>query len=244
MNSEQAANIARGGAPPPGLRVKNKRGGAVGAATNTGGVEKEFSQKNPPLTATLENGDSMQQTVTYVPNVANAEITLAASKDPVIADNNDLTTLTATVADTEGNAIANTEVTFTLPEDVKANFTLSDGGKAVTDAEGKAKVTLKGTKAGAHTVTASMAGGKSEQLVVNFIADTLTAQVNLNVTEDNFIANNVGMTGLQATVTDGNGNPLANEAVTFTLPADVSEALLSDKAVPPLLTSTARLKLH
>ena len=174
------------------------------------------------VTATLENGDSMQQTVTYVPNVANAEITLAASKDPVIADNNDITTLTATVADTEGNAIANTEVTFTLPEDVKANFTLSDGGKAVTDADGKAKVTLKGTKAGAHTVTASMAGGKSEQLVVNFIADTLTAQVNLNVTEDNFIANNVGMTTLQATVTDGNGNPLANEAVTFTLPADVS----------------------
>lgn len=174
------------------------------------------------VTATLENGDSMQQTVTYVPNVANAEITLAASKDPVIADNNDLTTLTATVADTEGNAIANTEVTFTLPEDVKANFTLSDGGKAITDAEGKAKVTLKGTKAGAHTVTASMTGGKSEQLVVNFIADTLSVQVNLNVTEDNFIANNVGMTTLQATVTDGNGNPLANEAVTFTLPADVS----------------------
>ncbi|KHH33116.1 bacterial Ig-like domain family protein [Escherichia coli] len=105
---------------------------------------------------------------------------------------------------------------------MKANFTLSDGGKAITDAEGKAKVTLKGTKAGAHTVTASMTGGKSEQLVVNFIADTLTAQVNLNVTEDNFIANNVGMTRLQATVTDGNGNPLANEAVTFTLPADVS----------------------
>ncbi|EFM2186736.1 TPA: Ig-like domain-containing protein [Escherichia coli] len=174
------------------------------------------------VTATLDNGDSMQQTVTYVPNVANAEITLAASKDPVIADNNDFTTLTATVADTEGNAIANTEVTFTLPEDVKANFTLSDGGKAITDAEGKAKVTLKGTKAGAHTVTALMAGGKSGQLVVNFTADTLTAQVNLNVTEDNFIANNIGMTKLQATVTDGNGNPLANEAVTFTLPADVS----------------------
>ncbi|HBB9146813.1 TPA: Ig-like domain-containing protein [Escherichia coli] len=174
------------------------------------------------VTATLDNGNSMQHTVTYVPNVANAEITLAASKDPVIADNNDLTTLTATVADTEGNAIANTEVTFTLPEDVRANFTLSDGGKAITDTEGKAKVTLKGTKAGAHTVTASMAGGKSGQLVVNFTADTLTAQVNLNVTEDNFIANNVGMTTLQATVTDGNGNPLANEAVTFTLPADVS----------------------
>ncbi|EGV0672998.1 hypothetical protein JFZ35_002992 [Escherichia coli] len=91
------------------------------------------------VTATLENGDSMQQTVTYVPNVANAEITLAASKDPVIADNNDLTTLTATVADTEGNAIANTEVTFTLPEDVKANFTLSEAVKRLLMLKAKRK---------------------------------------------------------------------------------------------------------
>lgn len=208
--------------PSEGVTPSNK---AIYTTNHDGNFYASFTATKAgvyQVTATLENGDSMQQTVTYVPNVANAEITLAASKDPVIADNNDLTTLTATVADTEGNAIANTEVTFTLPEDVKANFTLSDGGKAITDAEGKAKVTLKGTKAGAHTVTASMTGGKSEQLVVNFIADTLTAQVNLNVTEDNFIANNVGMTRLQATVTDGNGNPLANEAATFTLPADVS----------------------
>ncbi|EIQ6344099.1 TPA: Ig-like domain-containing protein [Escherichia coli] len=193
------------------------------------------------VTATLDNGDSMQQTVTYVPNVANAEITLAASKDPVIADNNDLTTLTATVADTEGNAIANTEVTFTLPEDVRANFTLSDGGKAITDTEGKAKVTLKGTKAGAHTVTASMAGGKSGQLVVNFTADTLTAQVNLNVTEDNFIANNVGMTTLQATVTDGNGNPLEGIMVNFRGSATLSNTSVETDAqgkAEVLVTST------
>ena len=36
-------------------------------------------------------------------------------------------------------------------------------------------------------MTASMVGGRGA--VVNFTADTLTAQVNLNVTEDNFIAN-------------------------------------------------------
>ncbi|MFP1559075.1 hypothetical protein ACLB1T_30640 [Escherichia coli] len=81
----------------------------------------------------------------------------------MIADNNDLTTLTATVADTEGNAIANTEVTFTLPEDVKAglaneavtftlpadvsaSFTLGQGGSAITDINGKAEVTSSGTK--------------------------------------------------------------------------------------------------
>jgi len=65
-------------------------------------------------------------------------------------------------------------------EDVGAwNFTLSDGGKVITDAEGKAKVTLKGTKAGAHT-TASMTGGRKRAAMVNFLLrDTLTAQVNL-----------------------------------------------------------------
>ena len=51
--------------------------------------------------------------------------------------------------------------------------------------------------------------------VVNFTADTLTAQVNLNVTEDNFIANNIGMTRIPATVTDGNGNPVEGLKVNF-----------------------------
>ncbi|MEB2397881.1 hypothetical protein QMN44_26060, partial [Escherichia coli] len=76
-------------------------------------------------------------------------------------------------------------------------FTLSDGGKEITDTEVKAKVKLKGIKSGAHTVTASMAGSKSGQLLVNFTADTHTAQGNLKVTEYNFIANNIGMTKLQ-----------------------------------------------
>ncbi|TMR10636.1 hypothetical protein, partial [Escherichia coli] len=77
---------------------------------------------------------------------------------------------------------------FTLPEDAKANFTLSDGGKAITDAEGKANVTLKGTRAGAHTVPESMTGGKKQQRVGELLAATPTAQVNLNVTEVQCIA--------------------------------------------------------
>lgn len=65
-----------------------------GTARITLGVDEDFSLKNS-RDGNPRNGDSMQQTVNYVPNVTNAEITLAASKDPVIADNNDLTTLTA-----------------------------------------------------------------------------------------------------------------------------------------------------
>lgn len=168
------------------------------------------------LTATLENGDSMQQTVTYVPNVANAEITLAASKDPVIADNNDLTTLTATVADTEGNAIANTEVTFTLPEDVKANFTLSDDGKVITDAEGKAKVTLKGTKSGTYPVTVSVNNyGVSDTKQVTLIADAGTAKLASLTSVYSFVVSTTEGATMTASVTDANGNPVEGIKVNF-----------------------------
>lgn len=94
MNSEQAANIARGWASSQASGVMTDWLSHFGTARITLGVDEDFSLKTP-VTATLENGDSMQQTVNYVPNITNAEITLAASKDPVIADNNDLTTLTA-----------------------------------------------------------------------------------------------------------------------------------------------------
>lgn len=175
------------------------------------------------ITARLANSNvSDTQPMTFVADKDRAVVVLQTSKAEIIGNGVDETTLTATVKDPSNHPVAGITVTFTMPQDVAANFTLENNGIAITQANGEAHVTLKGTKAGAHTVTASMTGGKSEQLVVNFIADTLTAQVNLNVTEDNFIANNVGMTRLQATVTDGNGNPLANEAVTFTLPADVS----------------------
>ncbi|HHP7753184.1 TPA: Ig-like domain-containing protein [Escherichia coli] len=168
------------------------------------------------VTATLDNGDSMQQTVTYVPNVANAEITLAASKDPVIADNNDLTTLTATVADTEGNAIANTEVTFTLPEDVKANFTLSDGGKAITDINGKAEVTLSGTKSGTYPVTVSVNNyGVSDTKQVTLIADAGTAKLASLTSVYSFVVSTTEGATMTASVTDANGNPVEGIKVNF-----------------------------
>ncbi|EPX0728934.1 Ig-like domain-containing protein [Escherichia coli] len=168
------------------------------------------------VTATLDNGDSMQQTVTYVPNVANAEITLAASKDPVIADNNDLTTLTATVADTEGNAIANTEVTFTLPEDVSASFTLGQGGSAITDINGKAEVTLSGTKSGTYPVTVSVINyGVSDTKQVTLIADAGTATLASLTSVYSFVVSTTEGATMTASVTDANGNPVEGIKVNF-----------------------------
>lgn len=151
---------------------------------------------------------------------------LVVLKDLVIVDNNDFMILIVIVVDIEGNVIVNIEVIFILLEDVKVNFMLSDGGKVIIDVEGKVKVMLKGIKVGAYIVIVLMIGGKSEQLVVNFIVDMFIVQVNFNVIEDNFIVNNVGMIRLQVIVIDGNGNLLVNEVVIFMLLVDVSVSFI------------------
>lgn len=151
---------------------------------------------------------------------------LVVLKDLVIVDNNDFMILIVIVVDIEGNVIVNIEVIFILLEDVKVNFMLSDGGKVIIDVEGKVKVMLKGIKVGVYIVIVLMIGGKSEQLVVNFIVDMFIVQVNFNVIEDNFIVNNVGMIRLQVIVIDGNGNLLVNEVVIFMLLVDVSVSFI------------------
>lgn len=98
----------------------------------------------------------------YVLNVVNVEIMLVVLKDLVIVDNNDFMILIVIVVDIEGNVIVNIEVIFILLEDVKVNFMLSDGGKVITDVEGKVKVMLKGIKVGVYIVIVLMTGGKSE----------------------------------------------------------------------------------
>ena len=60
------------------------------------------------------------------------------------------------MTDGNGNPLANEAVTFTLPADVSASFTLGQGGSAITDINGKAEVTLSGTKSGTYPVTVSV----------------------------------------------------------------------------------------
>jgi len=63
-----------------------------------------------------------------------------------------------------------------------------------------------------------LAGGRSRQVAVNFIADDSTATItagNLRVINDNAVANDVATNQVQALVTDGQGNAVPNKSVTF-----------------------------
>lgn len=128
----------------------------------------------------------------------------------------DETTLTATVKDPSNHPVAGITVTFTMPQDVAANFTLENNGIAITQANGEAHVTLKGKKAGTHTVTATLGNNNtSDSQPVTFVADKTSAQVVLQMSKDEITGNGVDNATLTATVKDQFDNEVNNLPVTF-----------------------------
>ncbi|WP_000452429.1 Ig-like domain-containing protein, partial [Escherichia coli] len=113
-------------------------------------------------------------------------------------------------------------VNFTMPQDVAANFTLENNGIAITQANGEAHVTLKGKKAGTHTVTATLGNNNaSDAQPVTFVADKDSAVVVLQTSKAEIIGNGVDETTLTATVKDPFDNVVIDLPVTFsTNPAD------------------------
>ncbi|MCV5868633.1 Ig-like domain-containing protein, partial [Escherichia coli] len=127
-----------------------------------------------------------------------------------------MTILQATVTDGNGNPLANEAVTFTLPADVSASFTLGQGGSAITDINGKAEVTLSGTKSGTYPVTVSVNSyGVSDTKPVTLIADAGTATLASLTSVYSFVVSTTEGATMTASVTDANGNPVEGIKVNF-----------------------------
>ncbi|GCH66347.1 adhesin [Escherichia coli] len=169
------------------------------------------------ITARLANSNvSDTQPMTFVADKDRAVVVLQTSKAEIIGNGVDETTLTATVKDPSNHPVAGITVTFTMPQDVAANFTLENNGIAITQANGEAHVTLKGKKAGTHTVTATLGNNNtSDSQPVTFVADKTSAQVVLQMLKDEITGNGVDNATLTATVKDQFDNEVNNLPVTF-----------------------------
>lgn len=166
--------------------------------------------------AILLNGKSDTKIVNIVPDTSNAQVTLNIPAQQVVTNNSDSVQLTATVKDPSNHPVAGITVNFTMPQDVAANFTLENNGIAITQANGEAHVTLKGKKAGTHTVTATLSNNNtSDSQPVTFVADKTSAQVVLQISKDEITGNGVDSTTLTATVKDQFDNEVNNLPVTF-----------------------------
>ena len=168
--------------------------------------------------ASLEADKNIHQsvTITVVPNREQSVMTLNAGSGSAIANNTNIVTLTASVKDVYGHPLPDEDVKFTLPASMTGNFTLSSE-TARTDANGDAVVTLRGTKAGEFTVTATLTRNNTVAYQqVTFIGDTNSAQLQpLTASLNSIVAGNSTGSTLTATILDAYQNPLKDQLVTF-----------------------------
>ncbi len=117
---------------------------------------------------------------------------------------------------------------------VTVNFDRTRGdlssAAAVTDAEGKATVTVASANYGPGLLVASITGGPSSQIAVEFVATTVS-KLELQASPATIGTNNGGLTSekslITAVVRDANNNLVKNKTVNFTIVNDASAGSLS-----------------
>ena len=167
------------------------------------------------VTATV-NGHSASKDAVFIADSGTATITsgdLKVTVDNALANGTAMDAVQAKVTDAHGNTVPNVTVNFTA--DHGAIVTTAS---AVTDINGLASTTLSNTTSGTTNIVAAV-NGTNQNVNTNFAPDDSTATIikgNLVVTQNNAKANGADSNKVQATVTDANGNPVPNTAVSFT----------------------------
>ena len=154
------------------------------------------------------------------PDVTNPGTQLIILTNNAVANGIATNSVEAHIVDASGNPVANQDVTFVINGGSGGINTV-----ATTDASGNAVITLTSTVAGIASITAKVIGlniifGSPAQVV--FITGPVDVTVSLlTVTTTGAVANGIATNSVQAHVTDGFGNPIANLAVTFTIASGV-----------------------
>ena len=136
-------------------------------------------------------------------------LTVATNKDTIVADDIDWAAITATVIETtRRNPLVGKTVNFTSDVGTIA-------ASATTNSEGKATATLKGTSAGDATVTAKFNDTLTDNVSVRL--DALSLTVSLAAVDTTMLRDGVSSTTVTVTVTDNDGDPVADKSVDWGL---------------------------
>jgi adhesin/invasin len=198
---------ARGIATAPVLTANNSAG-TFTATASAGGFSASFQ-------------------LTNLPSTASAITAVAGSGQSAPVNTTYTTALQARVVDGSGNPVPNAQVTFAVPTNgASALFNGAATFSVFTNAQGiaTAPALTANTTPGSFQATASVAGVATPatfdlQNTATSLVITPTAGGNQSATVNTAFANR-----LQATVTDSNGNPVANQTVTFTAPLTAGNA--------------------
>ncbi|MBL7735125.1 MAG: Ig-like domain-containing protein, partial [Chitinophagaceae bacterium] len=157
--------------------------------------------------------------VADAPDLSNSNTALIVDADNADADGVANNIIRAHIVDPNGNPVPNQTVTFVI-----ASGTATPGGSltVITDANGNAVLTLTSNIVGAVTVTADVNGSpivNNSPAEVHFVtyANVANPATALIVDVDNAIADGTDRNTIRAHVVDGDGNPMANQEVVFTI---------------------------
>ncbi|WP_105198282.1 Ig-like domain-containing protein [Escherichia albertii] len=178
------------------------------------------------VTAQRSQSESLHSdTLNFTTDIVSAQVVaIDSNKMQVVANNNDSTTVSATVKDAEGHLLPNVTVNWTMD---KPDGTTLGSRHSVTDNDGIATTVLKSAKAGEVKVSADVNGCNAKQTsVITFVADSSTEKVtNITLSQSQVIANGIDAISYEATVEDSQGNPVVGATVNWS--ADMPEAVLT-----------------
>lgn len=161
-------------------------------------------------------------------NPQSAKIaTLSASNNGVLANENAANTVSVNVADEGSNPINDHTVTFAVLSGSATSF--NNQNTAKTDVNGLATFDLKSSKQEDNTVEVTLENGVKQTLIVSFVGDSSTAQVDLQKSKNEVVADGNDSVTMTATVRDAKGNLLNDVMVTFNV--NSAEAKLSQTEV-------------
>ena len=204
--------------PVPGLAVKfaTSAGTLLAASATTdaqGMATTEITSVvagEAKITATLENGNAADVSVTFLPDEAATLSDLKITKDNAVADGKATNVVQASVTDARGNAVAGITVAFSA-----GNGAVLENTSVVTDAKGLASTTLTNLSMGTTVVTAT-ANNVSRSVNTTFTADVATAFISsLTVDQDSSPADGKTTNTATVTVLDAQGHPVPGIAVAW-----------------------------
>lgn len=158
---------------------------------------------------------SLTTEVTFKADPSTAHIAdgqLTVMDNNAAANGSDANRVRVQVVDINGNSVGGQVVSFT------ATNNAAIGATGTTDASGSLIMPVTSLTAGISTVTTSV-NSSSYSIDVLFVADASSAQIvsgDMIVKTDNALADGQDYNQVQVRVTDANGNPLANQTVSFT----------------------------
>jgi adhesin/invasin len=167
------------------------------------------------VTAQVGGTAAQNKSVTFIADVNTAGISLAANPANNVAVNDGVSTLTATVTDSNGNPVNNATVTWSSAS-TTATITGDNAQTSKTNAQGIATATVKDSAVEVVSIKAETskgtAGTANQSVQVSFIENTSNLKVTLASKDSTIAAGNTG-TVLTATVTSGNNAALPGATV-------------------------------